>query len=30
MEVMALSLDGEICLNWVREVSGDDAIVFGW
>ena len=30
MEMMALSLDGEICLNWVREVSGDDAIVFGW
>ena len=24
MEMMALYLDGEICLNWVREVSGDD------
>ena len=30
MEMMALSLDGEICLNWVWEVSGDDGVVFGW
>ena len=30
MEVMVLYLDGEICLNWVWEVSGDDGIVFGW
>ena len=29
MEMMALNLDGEICLNWVREVSGDYG-VFGW
>ena len=27
---MALYLDGEICLNWVREVSGGDGVVFGW
>ena len=30
MEMMALHLDGEICLNWVWEVSGDDGVVFGW
>ena len=30
MEMMALYLDGEICLNWVREVSGDYGVVFGW
>ena len=29
MEIMALYLDGEICLNWVWEVSGD-GVVFGW
>ena len=29
MEIMAYS-DGEICLNWVWEVSGDDGVVFGW
>ena len=30
--MMALYLDGEICLNlnWVREVSGDYGVVFGW
>ena len=30
MEMMALYLDGEICLNWVWEVSGDDGVTFGW
>ena len=30
MEMMALNSDGEICLNWVWEVSGDDGVVFGW
>ena len=30
MEMMVLYLDGEICLNWVWEVSGDDGVVFGW
>ena len=30
MEMMTLYLDGEICLNWVWEVSGDDGVVFGW
>ena len=30
MEMMLLYLDGEICLNWVWEVSGDDVVVFGW
>ena len=29
MEMMALYLDGEICLNWVWEVSGDDGVTFG-
>ena len=30
MEMMLLYLDGEICLNWVWEVSGGDGVVFGW
>ena len=30
MEMMALHLDEEICMNWAWEVSGDDGVVFGW
>ena len=30
MEMMALYLDGEICLNWVWEVSGDDGVKWIW